>query len=89
MRFEPFKTISICPAISEAPPAFQLKIPNNANIQAPTMVSPMAEIPSSLPIINSPGVTDESKTSMMRLDFSSMVLLSSIWIITKMASQSK
>jgi hypothetical protein len=34
--------------------------------------------------VSSPGVTEESRTSMMRLDFSSMVLFRSICTITKM-----
>ena len=76
----------IWPASWEAPPASRPKMTKSANSQTPTMVKPMAAMPKSLPIINSPGVTEDKRTSMMRLDFSSMVLFRSIWMMTKMAT---
>ena len=64
-------------------------MPNAAASHTPTIVRPMAAMPMSLPIINSPGVTEERSTSTMRLDFSSMVLLRSICMTEKMATQSR
>ena len=46
-------------------------------------------MPSSLPIMISFGVTEESRTSAIRFDFSSMVLLSSICMTVKIEIQSR
>ena len=57
--------------------------------QVATIVRPIPAMPSSLPIMISFGVTEESRTSTIRFDFSSIVLLSSICMTVKIEIQSR
>ncbi len=62
-------------------PAWSLPAPSATNaprVHAVTVMSPMAATPISLPSISCMGVTEESKSSTMRLDFSSITLVSRI-----------
>ena len=63
-------------------------MPIKEPIQAHCIVTPTAATPNTFPSNNSVVVTDERSTSMRRFDFSSMVLLSNIWAIVKIATQS-
>jgi hypothetical protein len=49
-------------------------MPIKDKIHVAIMVNPIAAMPANLPIIHSPGVTDESSTSMIRFDFSSIMI---------------
>ena len=49
-------------------PDFNARMVSNARIQDPIIVNPTAPMPINLPIFSSPDVTEESRTSMMRLD---------------------
>ena len=70
-------------------PAFSLRMPNMEPIHANCIVTPTAATPRTLPRSSSLVVTEESKTSMIRLDFSSIVLFSNIWATVKMAIHSR
>ena len=58
-------------------------------IQPRVITAPTAATPTNFPVINSSGVTEESNTSKIRLDRSSISELSSIWEMLNTAIHSK
>ena len=55
------------------------------NTQPTIMVMPTPAIPISFPLMISHGVADDNSTSIIRLDFSSIVLFSSMFTTVKIA----